>query len=171
MIGSRTQSRITENITATLLNRQRLPDCCCPFPRNRLIEVQGRWLKAGTQIALVEALGAEDVALTVSVGSPASENATKYESLISQFINEEISAADFQTTYLRMFATSVDELARDEFDILQYLFTSADRYGADTDPRWKLLATEPELRQYLQQLGEQELRDDASDAYWQLFNE
>ena len=45
----------------------------------------------------------------------------------------------------------------------------ADRYAADTDSRWQLLAAHPELRQYLQRLGEQELRADAHDAYWQLF--
>ena len=140
-------------------------------PRNRLIAVQSRWLKEGIQVAVVEALGTEDIFLTVSVGLPASRNAMKYESLISRFINDEVSVAEFQTAYLQMFKTSVDILARDEFDILQYLFISAYRYGPDTDPRWQLLAAHPELRRYLQQLGEQELRADAYDVYWQLFGE
>jgi hypothetical protein len=45
------------------------------------------------------------------------------------------------------------------------------RYAADTDSRCQLLAAHPELGQYLQRLGEQELRADAHDAYWQLFGE
>jgi hypothetical protein len=140
-------------------------------PRNRLIAVQSRWLKAGIQIALVEALGTEHFRLTVSVGLPASRKATKHESLISRFRGNATSAAEFQTTCLQMLSTLVDILPREEFDILQYLFTSADRYAADTDARWQLLAARPELRQYLQRLGEQELRADAHDAYWQLFGE
>jgi hypothetical protein len=140
-------------------------------PRNQLIAVQSRWLEEGVQIALVEALAAEEAYLTVSIGLQASENATKYKNLIGRFINEEVSAVEFQISYCLMFTMYADTLAYDELDILRHLYTSAGRYAADSDPCWKPFAADPKLRQYLQQLDEQQLRNDAYDAYWQLFDE
>jgi hypothetical protein len=142
-------------------------------PANRLVEVQNRWLQAGVQITTVAVFDIymSDIPLTVSVGLPASENARKYKSLISQFINGRISASEFQTTYLQSFKTSEDMLGQDEFDILEYLFTSADGYVADPKSRRELLAERPELRKYGQGLDDEELRADARDAYRQLFGD
>lgn len=140
-------------------------------PTNRLVEVQNRWLQAGAQVTTVAVFEPDmsDIPLTVSVGLPASEKAKKYQSLISRFINGQISAAEFQTTYLQAFKTSEDMLGQDEFDILEYLFTSADGYVADPESRRQLLAETPELRKYGQGLDDDELRAYARDAYRQLF--
>jgi len=142
-------------------------------PANRLVEVQNRWLQAGIQITTVAVFDTyiSDIPLTVSVGLPPSENARKYQSLISQFINGQISASEFQSSYLQAFKTSEDMLGQDEFDILQYLFTSADGYVADPESRRQLLAERPELRKYGQGLDDEELRTDAREAYRQLFGE
>lgn len=142
-------------------------------PRDRLVEVHNRWLRAGVQITTVAVFHTymSDTPPTVSVGLPASQNARKYKSLISQFINGQISASEFQTTYLQAFKTSEDMLGQDEFDILEYLFTSADGYVADPESRRELLAERPELRKYGQGLDDEELRADARDAYRQLFGE
>lgn len=93
----------------------------------------------------------------------------KYKKLISQFINREISASDFQSSFLKMFKNELDLIEGDEFDILQYLFTSADGYVADPELRSRMLAENPDLRKYGQALDEEELRADAREAYRKLF--
>lgn len=142
-------------------------------PPSRLVEVQNRWLRAGVQITTVAVLDAymSDIPPTVSVGLPASANARKYKSLILQFINGQISASEFQSAYLQAFKTSEDRLGQDEFDILEYLFTSADGYVADPESRRQMLAESPEWRKYGQGLDDEELRADARDAYRQLFGD
>lgn len=142
-------------------------------PANRLVEVQNRWLHAGVQITTVAVFDTymSSIPPTVSVGLPASANARKYKNLISQFINGQITASEFQSAYIQAFKTSEDKLGQDEFDILQYLFTSADGYVADPESRKQLLAAYPELRKYGHGLDDEELRADAREAYRQLFGE
>ncbi len=142
-------------------------------PPNRLVEVQNRWLQAGAQVTTVAVFDPDmsKIPLTVSVGLPASDSAEKYRSLISRFIDGQISAATFQDTYIQAFKTSEDRLGQDEFDILQYLFTSADGYVADPESRRQILAETPQLRKYGQGLDDDELRADARDAYRKLFGE
>jgi hypothetical protein len=142
-------------------------------PRNRLVEVQNRWLQAGVQITTVAVFDTymSDIPPTVSVGLPASESAKKYKSLISQFINSQISAPEFKTTFLRAFKTSDDMLGQDEFDILQCLFTSCDEYVADAELRGRILADAAHVRKYGRPLDDEELRVCAESAYRQLFSE
>ena len=142
-------------------------------PANRLVEVQNRWLQAGVQITTVAVLDTYmgDIPPTVSVGLPASENARKYQGLISQFINGQISASEFETTFLPVFKTSEDMLGQDEFEILQYLFRSCDEYVADPELRDRILADAAHVRKYGRPLDDEELRACAESAYRQLFAE
>jgi hypothetical protein len=83
-------------------------------PRDRLGEAQYRWSRAGVQVTTVAVFDAymSDIPPTVSVRLPASENARKYKSLISQFIDGQISASEFQSSYLQAFKTSEDMLGK-----------------------------------------------------------
>lgn len=141
-------------------------------PPNRLVEVQNRWRQAGVQITTVAVFDTYmgDIPPTVSVGLPASENARKYKSLI-QFVNGQISASEFQTTYLQAFKTSEDMLGQDEFDILQDLFASCDEYVADPELRGRILADDAHVQKYGRPLDDEELRAAAENAYRQLFGE
>jgi hypothetical protein len=104
-------------------------------------------------------------------GASAPKGIAKYKTLISHFINGQISASDFQNSYLKMFKNEEDIELGDEFDILEYLFTSADGYVADPESRSYLRAKYPEFRKYGQGLDDEELRADAREAYRQLFGE
>jgi hypothetical protein len=96
---------------------------------------------------------------------------SKYKSLISQFVNHQISAADFESAYLKMFKNEEEIIGGEEFDILEYLFTSADGYVADPELRSRILAENPNARKYGQGLDDEELRADAREAYRKLFGE
>ena len=105
----------------------------------------------------------------VADGAFIPESIAKYKALISQFINGQISASDFQEAYLTMFKNEEPIGIKDVFDVLEYLFTSADGYVADPEVRTKILAENPDLRKYGQALDDEELRADAREAYRQLF--
>jgi hypothetical protein len=94
---------------------------------------------------------------------------SKYKTLMSQFIKGEISASSFQSSYLTMFQNEEPLGNQEVFDVLQYLFTSADGYVADPETRSAILAENPKLRKYGQGLDDEELLADARDAYRQLF--
>jgi Bacterial self-protective colicin-like immunity len=101
--------------------------------------------------------------------APASDVLAKYKSLIYSFINHEISAPDFEDSYLRVFKAETESFGQEVFDILQQLFRKVDGYVADPELREELLRSNPELRQYSQGLDDGELRDAAREAYTQLF--
>lgn len=142
-------------------------------PANRSVEVQNRWLQAGVQITTVAVFDTyvSDIPPTVSVGLPASESARKYKSLISQFINGQISAPEFETIFLQAFKISEDMVGQDEFDILQYLFTRCDEYVAEPELRSRILAEDGHVHKYGRPLDDEELRACAENAYRQLFGE
>lgn len=104
-------------------------------------------------------------------GSSLPASVTKYKVLISKFIEGEISASRFQNSYLTMFQNEEPLGNQEVFDILQYLFTSADGYVADPETRKAILAENPKLRKFGQGLDDEELRADAREAYRQLFGE
>ncbi len=100
---------------------------------------------------------------------PVSDVLAKYKMLIHRFINREISAPEFESCYLKMFKNETAIFGEHVFDILEYLFTSADGYVADPQWREELRAANPDLRKYGQYLDDDELRADAREAYRQLF--
>ena len=100
-----------------------------------------------------------------------SKGAAKYKSLISRFIDGEISASDFQDRYLKMFKQDADVELGDEFDTLEYLFTSADGYVADAEARSYLRAKYPNFHEAGQGLDDEELRAEAREAYRKLFED
>lgn len=101
-------------------------------------------------------------------GAQASAAVAKYENLIIQFINHQISAPDFASVYLNMFANEQEFIGGTAFDILEYLFTSADGYVADPEARRIMLIEHPEWRKAGQGLDDEELRAEARDAYQRL---
>jgi hypothetical protein len=88
----------------------------------------------------------------------ASAGRAKFKGLISRFINGQIAAEDFQTSYLRMFKNEADVDIGAEFDILEELFTDTDDYVMDPELRSYLRGKHPEFRKYVQALDEEELR-------------
>lgn len=97
-----------------------------------------------------------------------SDSLAKYKVLIRTFIDNQITPADFEKRYLEMFKGESEIFEQDIFDILQDLFTSADGYVGDPVLRRKLLASNPDLKQYGQGLDDDELRSAARDAYRRL---
>ncbi len=73
--------------------------------------------------------------------APTSDVLAKYKCLIYRFINHEISAPDFEDSYLKMFKNETETLGQEVFDILQGLFRSVDGYVADPELRKELLAS------------------------------
>lgn len=104
-----------------------------------------------------------------SEGTPPPKWRAKYESLISQFIDGEITAPVFEQTFLRMFKNENEMIGGDEFDILEDLFTSTDEYVADPELRNRILADAGHVRKYGRPLDDEELRACAGNAYRQLF--
>jgi hypothetical protein len=104
-------------------------------------------------------------------GASALKGIAKYKGLISQFLDGQISAQDFQTSYLRMFKNEADIEIGAEFDILEELFTDTDDYVADPELRSYLRAKDPEFRKYVQALDDEELRVRAREAYRKLYQE
>lgn len=100
---------------------------------------------------------------------PSPTGAGKYKDLISQFITGKISAPDFQKAYIARFKQDDDIELGSEFDILEYLFTSADGYVQDPETRRYLRAKYPDFRKAGQGLDDDELRNEAREAYRQLF--
>ncbi|KZS85801.1 colicin immunity domain-containing protein [Mycobacterium persicum] len=105
-----------------------------------------------------------------SDGGAAARKSTKYRGLISSFINGQISAQEFKSSYLKMFKNDQDySLDEDEFDILETLFTDADDYSADPEYREYVRAKDPEFRKYVHAFDEEELRGRAREAYRKLY--
>jgi hypothetical protein len=99
-------------------------------------------------------------------GGSAARKSTKYRELISSFCNGQISAQEFQSSYLKMFKNDQDySLNEDEFDILETLFTDADAYSADPEYREYVHTKYPEFPA----LDDEELRDRAREAYQKLY--
>jgi Bacterial self-protective colicin-like immunity len=117
------------------------------------------WVEAGLEVAMA------------SSDASAPKGGAKYKTLISQFINYEISASEFQSCYLKAFKNEEEMIGGEEFDILEYLFTSADGYVADPESRRNLLVEHPEWRKAGQGLDDEELRACARNAYRQLYGE
>lgn len=107
--------------------------------------------------------------MTLDGKSPASAGAEKYRGLISRFINGDISAADFKSCYLKKFKQDDDIDLGEEFEILEYLFTSADGYVEDPETRSYLRAKYPNFREAGQGLDDEDLLAEAREAYRQLF--
>ena len=104
-------------------------------------------------------------------GAPAPNLIAKYKTLIYQFINHQISAPDFESSYLKMFKNETEIIGGDAFDILEDLFTSTDDYVADPELRSRLLAENLDFQKYGKPLDDEELRAEAREAYRQLFGE
>jgi hypothetical protein len=99
----------------------------------------------------------------------AAREAAKYRGLISSFINRQISAQEFKSSYLRLFKNEKGLGLSVEFDILEELFTDADGYVADPEYRKYLRSKGPESRKLFPAFDEEELRDRAREAYRKLY--
>jgi hypothetical protein len=82
----------------------------------------------------------------------------KYRALISDFIGGQLSADNFESMYLKVFKADEDQVPSPEFDALEKLFFAIDDYVAD-----------PELREKVGGLSDNELRARAEDAHAQLY--
>ncbi|WP_428342354.1 colicin immunity domain-containing protein [Mycobacterium sp.] len=82
----------------------------------------------------------------------------KYRDLISDFTSNRLSAQSFESRYLQIFKTDTDQVPSNEFDLLEKLFFAVDDYVAD-----------PELREKVGGLDDDQLRDRAEEAYSQLY--
>lgn len=83
----------------------------------------------------------------------------KYKDLISRFINGQISAQEFEDSYLPLFKKDTSQVRSVEFEILDGLFADVDEYVAD-----------PELRKRAGGLNDEELRTRAREAYRKLYS-
>jgi hypothetical protein len=82
----------------------------------------------------------------------------KYRKLISTFIDRQISAEEFQSSYFLLFKNDEEQVPGLEFKILDKLFADVDDYTAD-----------PELRKVAGGLDDEELRNRARDVYRKLY--
>ncbi|WP_292981723.1 colicin immunity domain-containing protein [Mycobacterium sp.] len=82
----------------------------------------------------------------------------KYRDLISDFVSGRLPAHSFESQYLRVFKNDTDRAPRREFQVLENLFFAIDDYVAD-----------PELREKVGGLDDDQLRAVAQDAYTQLY--
>lgn len=104
-----------------------------------------------------------------SGGESAARAAAKYRGLISSFINRQISAPEFQSSYLKMFKTEDGLGLSPEFDILEALFADADDYSANPEYRKYVHTLDADSRKLIRALDEEELRDRAREAYKKLY--
>jgi hypothetical protein len=89
----------------------------------------------------------------------AARMADRYRRIISAFINKEISASEFESSYLALFKGDKSKVGGEKFDVLDRLFAEADAYEAD-----------PELRkQVYGGIGDEELLSCARSAYQILY--
>jgi hypothetical protein len=104
-----------------------------------------------------------DTPVTRSGGASDEPAATRmvarYKALISDFICGRVSAPDFESKYLQLFKTDTSKAADIEFNVLENLFFAIDDYVAD-----------PELRERVCGLDDDELRASAEDAYSRLYD-
>jgi hypothetical protein len=83
----------------------------------------------------------------------------KYRDLISDFIDGQLSADNFESMYLKVFKADEDQVPSPEFDVLEKLFFAIDDYVAD-----------PELRARVGGLSDDELRARAKEVHAQLYS-
>lgn len=89
----------------------------------------------------------------------AARMADRYKRLISGFINNEISAPEFENRYLVLFKGDKSKVGGQKFDILDRLFADVDAYEAD-----------PELRKQVHgAIDDKELLSCARAAYQKLY--
>lgn len=87
-----------------------------------------------------------------------SRDALGLSGLDHRFVIGEVSADEFEATYLSRFKDDPDQVVGDEFDILDALFADVDEYVSD-----------PNLRKNTDGISGEELRDRAREAYARLF--
>lgn len=76
-----------------------------------------------------------------------SHNLAPYRKLIEQFLNNQISALDFEREYLDMFKNDTTEWPEAEYDVLNDLFGDVDAFCADPELRDPGDLDEEQLRQ------------------------
>jgi hypothetical protein len=81
-----------------------------------------------------------------------------YRDLIRRFVIGDVSADQFEAEYLARFKDDANQVAGDEFDVLDELFSDVDDY-----------VDEPTLRLRTGGISGEELRARARDAYARLF--
>ena len=59
----------------------------------------------------------------------------KYILLLTQFVNSEIAASEFDTLYLEQFKKETETFPEEIYDILNNLFSDVDAYCEDPDLR------------------------------------
>jgi self-protective colicin-like immunity protein len=84
----------------------------------------------------------------------------RYRDLIADFADGRISAQDFESAYLQVFKTDHDKVFGHEFNVLEELFFAVDDYVED-----------PELRQKVGGLNDEELRARAEATYSLLYGD
>jgi hypothetical protein len=94
----------------------------------------------------------------MSTDSTAARMVAKYQDLISNFIGGQLSADNFESMYLKVFKADEDQVPSPEFDVLEKLFFAIDDYVAD-----------PELREKVGGLSDNELRVRAKEAHAKLY--
>lgn len=82
----------------------------------------------------------------------------QYRELIEAFVQEKISADDFETDYIRTFTNDKCQVPGSEFTVLEKLFFDVDDYVSD-----------PELRDSPEDLSGEQLRERAAATYSKLF--
>ncbi|WP_236745339.1 colicin immunity domain-containing protein [Rhodococcus sp. BS-15] len=83
---------------------------------------------------------------------------SQYRQIIESFVQEKISADDFEAEYLRTFTNDRSQVQGSEFIILEKLFFDVDDYLSD-----------PVLRESPEDLSGEQLRERAAATYVKLF--
>ncbi|OZE94281.1 hypothetical protein CH302_20005 [Rhodococcus sp. 15-2388-1-1a] len=83
---------------------------------------------------------------------------SQYRELIEAFVQEEISADDFETNFIRIFTNDKSQMPGSEFIILENLFFDVGDYVSD-----------PVLRDSPEDLSGEQLRERAAVTYSKLF--
>ncbi len=105
-----------------------------------------------------------------SDGGAVARKSTKYKMLISSFIDGQVSAQEFQSTFLKMSKNDNDfSVDQNEFDILQELFADVDDFSADPEYRKWVHTLDVEKRKLIRAFNDEELRDRAHEAYRKLY--
>jgi hypothetical protein len=82
----------------------------------------------------------------------------KYKEIMEQFIDEKMSANEFQTQYLRKFKEWNDRMDKTQFEILNGVFEAADCYWHECLPGQETAF----------EISEQQLRKDVNEALIKL---
>lgn len=83
---------------------------------------------------------------------------SQYRELIAKFVQEKISADDFEEKYIRIFTNDKSQAPGSEFIVLEELFFDVDDYVSD-----------PVLRDSPDDLSGEQLRERAAATYSKLF--